>query len=179
MSKRVLILSGSPRRGGNSDLLCDEFMRGALESGNIVEKIFIRDKNIGYCNACAYCLEHDGKCIIDDAMGGIVENIKAADVIVLSSPVYFFAVDAQLKTVIDRLECCYEDIPNKEFYYIMTAQENDEHTWIGTIMCFRGLLECMVDPVEKGYICAGGLWESGKVIGTPYMQQAYEMGKGI
>ena len=52
MSKKVLILSGSPRRGGNSDLLCDEFLRGARESGHEVEKIFLRDKQIDPCNAC-------------------------------------------------------------------------------------------------------------------------------
>lgn len=53
--KKGLVLSGSPRKGGNSDLLCDEFVRGAKESGNEVEKIFIRSKKIGYCNACYYC----------------------------------------------------------------------------------------------------------------------------
>ena len=57
MSKRVLILSGSPRRGGNSDLLCDEFMRGAVEAGNEVEKIRVAEKQIGFCTGCYYCKE--------------------------------------------------------------------------------------------------------------------------
>lgn len=60
MSKKVLILSGSPRKGGNSDLLCDEFVRGALDSGNQVEKIFVRSKKIVPCNACYYGQAHDG-----------------------------------------------------------------------------------------------------------------------
>ena len=60
--KKVLILSGSPRKDGNSDLLCSEFMRGAQESGNEVQKIFVRSKKIVPCNACYYCRDHGGKC---------------------------------------------------------------------------------------------------------------------
>ena len=60
MSKNVLILSGSPRKGENSDLLCDEFAKGATEAGNQVEKIFVREKKIGYCNACYYCGQNFG-----------------------------------------------------------------------------------------------------------------------
>ena len=57
MSKKILILSGSPRKGGNSDILCDEFMRGAKDAGNEVDKIRITEKKIGYCNACYYCAQ--------------------------------------------------------------------------------------------------------------------------
>ncbi len=68
MSKRVLILSGSPRIGGNSDILCDEFMRGAIESGNQVEKINVSRKKIDYCMGCYYCQTHNGECAIKDDM---------------------------------------------------------------------------------------------------------------
>lgn len=71
--KNVLILSGSPRRNGNSDLLCDEFFRGAEDAGNQVEKIFVRDKKIGYCNACYGCRKN-GKCVIKDDMAEILEK---------------------------------------------------------------------------------------------------------
>ena len=100
--KNILILSGSPRKGGNSDLLCDEFLRGAQESGNKVEKIFLRNKKIGYCNACYYCKKSGGKCTIQDDMSEILDKMQAADVIVLASPVYFYSIDAQMKAVIDR-----------------------------------------------------------------------------
>ena len=66
MSKKVLILSGSPRKDGNSDLLCNEFMRGALESGNEVEKIRVAEKKISYCRACYYCRQSEGICAIKD-----------------------------------------------------------------------------------------------------------------
>ena len=85
MSKKVLILSGSPRKGGNSDLLCDEFMRGAAEKGNQVEKILIRDKKISYCKACYYCRDTGKGCAIKDDMAEILDKMLAADVIVLAS----------------------------------------------------------------------------------------------
>ncbi len=63
--KQVLILSGSPRKGGNSDLLCDQFLLGAKEAGNQVEKIFLRDKKIGYCIGCGVC-NTTHKCVLKD-----------------------------------------------------------------------------------------------------------------
>ena len=63
MSKKVLILSGSPRKGGNSDLLCDEFLRGAREAGHETEKLRVAEKKIAPCSGCYYCTAHDGACV--------------------------------------------------------------------------------------------------------------------
>jgi len=121
MSKNVLILSGSPRKGGNTDTLCEEFKRGAEISGHSVEKIFVAAKKISYCTGCYYCAENGGHCVIEDDMNEILEKIEAADVIVLSSPVYFYSISAQLKTVIDRCVARWTSIKNKEFYYIAAS----------------------------------------------------------
>lgn len=96
--KKVLILSGSPRKDGNSDLLCSEFMRGAQESGNEVQKIFVRSKKIVPCNACYYCRDHGGKCALNDDMSEILDAMQAADVIVMASPVYFYSIVLLSKT---------------------------------------------------------------------------------
>ena len=82
MAKKVLILSSSPRRGGNSDTLCDEFMRGAMESGNEVEKIFLRDKIINYCTGCSTCSRYNKPCPQKDDTAEILEKMIRADVIV-------------------------------------------------------------------------------------------------
>mgnify|MGYP003378531987 CR=1 FL=1 len=74
MSKKVLILSGSPRKNGNSDLLCDEFMRGATESGNDVEKIRVASKNIAPCSGCYYCSAHNGECVHKDDMATMADK---------------------------------------------------------------------------------------------------------
>lgn len=125
--KKVLILSESPRKGGNSDTLCDEFMKGAIEAGNEVEKIFVAGKNIGYCNAC-YACKDTGVCVIKDNMTEVLQKMLDADVIVLSSPVYFYSISAQLKAVIDRTVARWLEFRDKEFYYIMTAAEDEKHT---------------------------------------------------
>ena len=118
--KKVLILSGSPRKGGNSDTLCDEFMKGAIEAGNEVEKIFVAGKNIGYCKAC-YACKDTGVCVIKDDMAEVLQKMLDADIIVLSSPVYFYSISAQLKAVIDRTVARWLEFRDKEFYYIMTC----------------------------------------------------------
>ena len=179
MSKNVLILSGSPRKGGNSDILCDEFKRGAESIGHNVEKIFVADKNISYCKGCYYCSNHDGKCVINDDMGEILDKIEKADVLVLASPVYFYSISAQLKTVIDRCVARWMNIKNKEFYYIMTAGDTNPNAMNGTLGCFRGLAACFGSSVEKGIVFGKGLYPLGAVKDTPYMEQAFEMGKTV
>ena len=96
MSKKVLVLSASPRKGGNSDLLCDQFMRGAKEAGNQVEKIFLRDKRINYCIGCGACQGNGGKCVQKDDMAEVLDKMIAADVIVMATPVYFYTMNAQM-----------------------------------------------------------------------------------
>ena len=135
--KKVLILSGSPRKGGNSDTLCDEFMKGAIEAGNEVEKVFVAGKNIGYCKAC-YACKDTGVCVIKDDMAEVLQKMLDADVIVLSSPVYFYSISAQLKAVIDRTVARWLEFRDKEFYYIMTAAEDEKHTMDCTLECFEG-----------------------------------------
>lgn len=179
MAKKVLILSGSPRKGGNSDLLCDEFMRGAKESGNQVMKINVAEKNVDYCKACYYCKKSGGECIIKDDMAEILDAIIKADVIVLSSPVYFYSIAAQLKAVIDRTVARWLEVKNKEFYYIATCADKEKSSCVTTLDCFRGYVECVEGAREMGVICGTGVYEKGKIVGTKAMTDAYEMGKTV
>ena len=179
MSKKVLILSGSPRKGGNSDLLCDEFMRGAINSGNSVEKVNIAEKNIGYCRGCYYCEKSGGKCIIKDDMAEVLQKMIDADVIVLSSPVYFYSIDAQLKAVIDRTVARWLEVKNKEFYYIVTCADTEKQSCERTVECFRGYADCVEGAKEMGVIYGTGAYRKGEIVGKSQMKQAYEMGKNV
>ncbi len=179
MSKKVLILSGSPRKNGNSDLLCDEFMRGALENGNDVEKIHVAEKNIGYCRGCYYCSKNNGVCSIKDDMAEILQKMIDADVIVLASPVYFYSVDAQLKALIDRTVARWLEVRDKEFYYIVTMADEAISSADTTLACFRGYADCVEGAKEMGVIIGNGVYEKGKVKDTAAMQKAYEMGKTV
>lgn len=179
MAKKVLILSGSPRRGGNSDTLCDRFMQGAVEAGNEVEKFFIAAHDIGYCSACYYCRRHDGECCRKDDMQGLMPKILDADVLVFSSPVYMYSVSAQLKAVFDRMVAKYEVIRDKELYYIMTAAENEEHTMDTTLACMRGMADCIPGSKEMGVIYGKGVYDKGEVQSTPAFDEAYRMGMTV
>lgn len=138
MSKKVLILSGSPRKGGNSDILCDEFARGAQEAGNEVEKIRVASKKIHPCSACYYCRDHGGACVHKDDMAEVLQKMIDSDVLVLASPVYFYSIDAQLKAVIDRTVARWLEVKNKEFYYIVTMADEAHSSADTTLACFRG-----------------------------------------
>ena len=179
MGKKVLILSGSPRKGGNSDLLCDEFMRGALESGNQVEKVRVAEEQIGYCSACYYCQKSGGVCAKKDDMAELLQKMIDADVIVLASPVYFYSIDAQLKTVIDRTVARWTEVKNKEFYYIVTCADDERASQERTIECFRGYADCVEGAVEKGIIYGTGVYEKGTITNSPAFAEAYSMGASV
>ncbi len=178
MAKKVLILSGSPRKGGNSDLLCDEFVRGAVEAGHEVEKIRIQEKKIACCTGCSVCQE-TGSCVIKDDMTEVMQKMIDCDVMVLASPVYFYSVAAQLKAVIDRSFARGTEVTNKEMYYIMTAAEAEIETMDTTLACLRGYAACVEGAVEKGVICGTGVYKPGEIKDSKYMQDAYEMGKTV
>lgn len=177
--KNVLILSGSPRKEGNSDLLCDEFMRGAKESRNNVTKINVANKKISPCCACYFCREHGGACAFKDDMAEILQAMIDADVLVLASPVYFYSIDAQLKAVIDRTVARWLEVKNKEFYYIMTAADEGRESMDTTLACFRGYADCVEGAKEMGVIYGTGVYEKGEIQNRKAMKEAYEMGKQI
>lgn len=179
MTKKVLILSSSPRRGGNSDTLCNEFMRGAIESGNEAEKVFLRDKTIHYCTGCSTCSLHGKPCPQKDDAAEIIEKMVAANVIVMATPVYFYTMSAQMKTLIDR--CCglYTEMKNKEFYFIVTAAEDDRKLMERTVDTFQGFLDCLENPTIKGVVYGTGVWHVDEIKDKPALREAYEMGKEI
>ena len=179
MAKKVLILSSSPRRGGNSDTLCVMFAKGAAEAGHEVEKIFLGDLNINYCTGCSVCSMYGKPCPQKDGAAAVVEKMIAADVIVMGTPVYFYTMSAQMKTMIDR--CCarYLEISNKEFYFIIAAAEEDKAAMERTIDGFRGFLDCLEGAEERGTVYGIGAWKMGEIKEKPAMREAYEAGLNI
>ncbi len=178
MKKNVLVISSSPRKGGNSDTLCDEFIKGAQSAGHNTEKIFLRDKKIHYCTGCGVCY-NTKKCSQKDDMDEILDKMIAANVIVLATPVYFYTMCGQLKTMIDR--CCsrYTQIVNKDFYYIITAADPMPEAVERVINEFGGFMDCLTDPVEKDSINGLGVWNKGDINGKEILHEAFIKGKNI
>lgn len=177
MSKKILIISSSPRKGGNSDLLCDEFMKGSRGAGHEVEKVRLAEKRIGYCRGCGVC-DDAHACLQQDDMAEPLDKL-AADVIVLATSVYFYTLCGQMKTFIDRTVPRYQEMRDKEFYFILAAAEDNRAGMERTVECFRGFLDCLEGAVEKGVVYGAGAWKMGDIKGNPAMKQARIMGIGV
>jgi multimeric flavodoxin WrbA len=179
MNKNILLISSSPRRGGNSDLLCDQFIAGAKETGNHAEKIFLKNKKINYCTGCGTCLNGEKSCPQKDDMAEVLNKMIAADVIVMGTPVYFYTMCGQMKTFIDRTCARYTEINDKDFYFIVTAADSNKQAMERTLEEFRGFTFCLENAVEKGIIYGTGVWNIGDIKKSEAMNKAFEMGKTV
>src|SRR5574344_517357 len=178
MNKKVLVISSSYRNGGNSDILCDEFIKGAKESGNIVEKINLREKKINFCTGC-YACKSTGKCAQKDDVAEILGKLMDNDVIVMATPIYFYTMCGQLKTLIDRTLPLYMKLNNKDMYFILTAADGNKGNLSGAMEEFRGFMACYSGLREKSVLFGTGVWQKGDVKGTAHIQTAYNMGKSV
>lgn len=177
--KKVLILAGSPRIHGNSDKLCDAFMKGAQEAGHDVKKIHITQKHIHYCIGCGMCQKNGGTCVQRDDMEQILTEMIESDVIVMATPVYFYNMSAQMKTLIDRTCPRYTELGNKDYYILMSAAEKERASMQHVVESFRGFFDCLDNAREAGIIYGLGAYEVDEIVSLPVMKEAYEAGKAI
>lgn len=177
--KKILVISASGRKAGNSDLLCDQFVKGATEAGHEVEKIRLAEKKVNYCTGC-YACQKLHKCVQKDDANEIVAKMLEADVVVLATPVYFYSMNAQLKALIDRTVSRWDDFGQfngTEFWLILTAADEDHAMMEATLAGLRGFMrDCMEGSVERGVIYGTGAYAKGEVKALPAFQEAYEAG---
>mgnify|MGYP002620965850 CR=1 FL=1 len=176
--KKVLIIAGSPRKNGNSDLLAQQFAKGAEERGNEVEIVYLRDLKINYCHGCLVCLKK-GECFQKDDANSLLPKMMAADVVCFSCPVYYYSVSGQMKTFIDRMNPLYDKMKNKDFYYMLTAQDDSHKQLDRAFDVFDGFADCFEDIRRCGRIYGGGADQKGEVKELPVYNEAYELGKSI
>lgn len=180
MSKKILIISSSPRKNGNSETLCARFQLGAEKAGHVVRHINLNDFHIGYCKGCYVCHGEDKKCVITDDMSTLYDVLKSADVLVFATPVYFYSMSGQLKTFIDRLVPVYEELNKKEVYIFVTGADTDTKMFEATVEAIRGLTrDCMEGTKEKGVIMCGGVDAIGDIKNKDEYKLAYNMGKNV
>lgn len=181
MNKKVLVLLGSPRKNGNTELLTNEFIKGAMEAGNAINKVAIREKNINGCIGCCACQKNGGHCFQKDDMQPIYEAMLNADVIAFASPVYFYNWTSLMKKVIDRTFAIEKALNHKKFIPISTCAAPEEkymQTMINSyqqyIGCFRG-----ESNENGGYVIGYGTNLPGDVANSPAMKQPYELGLNL
>ena len=138
MSKNVVILSGSPRKGGNTDKLTAAFKDGAESAGKTVTLFRVADMAIAPCIACEHCFSNHGNCTQKDDMARIIEALRNADAVVWASPVYYFTISAQLKLAVDRFYALVkENTPIRRTALLMTCADGSIDIAEGAIATFK------------------------------------------
>ena len=179
MSKKVFILSSSPRKGGNSEALASIFAKGAQEAGNQVETVYLRENQYGFCKGCLAC-QKLGHCVIKDDAVEIAAKMHDADVLVFVTPVYYYSVSGQLKTMLDRANPLFgSDYAFTKAYLLATAAEDGEETVEGTVKAVQGWVDCFERCELAGTVFAGGVNGVGDIAGHPALEKAYQTGKEI
>ena len=179
MGKNVLIISSSPRKGGNSETLAAAFAKGAQDAGNHVETIRLREKQIGFCKGCFACLKL-GHCVIKDDAVEIAAKMHDADVLVFATPVYYYSVSGQLKTMLDRSNPLFDsDYAFTKVYLLAAATENEPETVEGAVKAVQGWVDCFERCELAGTVFAGGVTDVGEIAGHPALEKAYQMGKEL
>ena len=179
MNKNVLVISTSPRQGGNSDVLADAFVQGAEAAGHQVEKVTLRHKTIGFCQGCLAC-QKTQRCTIKDDANEIVEKMQSAQVLVFATPIYYYGMCGQMKTLLDRANPLYSsEYAFRDVYLLASAAEDEEQTADGTIRGLSGWIDCFSQAHLAGTVFAGGVDTVGAIKGHPALTQAYELGQRV
>lgn len=180
MSKKVLIISTSPRKNSNSDALAEEFARGAREAGHEVEKISLIDKDIQFCRGCLACQTTKRCAIHDDADKIVQEKMLHADVLVFATPIYYYEMSGQMKTLLDRANPLYSaDYAFRQVYFLSAAAEDGDQVCSRAVNGLEGWIACFPKARLSGVVFGGNATEPGSIQGNPALVKAYDMGKSI
>lgn len=182
MSKKIIILNGSPRKNGNTSALVKAFKEGAEEVGNTVTECFLSDMDIHGCKGCfGGNNSKECPCVQQDDMNKIYPIVKKCDVVVLASPLYYWTISGQLRTAFDRLFALEEGDSNylrgngKASAFLMAAEGHD----FDDVVLYYDHLMKHLQWKNLGHVLAGGNMNVGDIKGKSEIQQAYELGKSI
>ena len=180
MAKKVLIISTSLRGGSNSEILAKECEKGALASGHDVELLSLKGKDIKFCIGCLYC-QSKGTCVLKDDVAEIMEKVLAAEVIVYATPIYYYEMSGQMKTLLDRMNPMYPmDYAFRDIYMIATAAEDEESTFEKAYNGLQGWVDCFEKAQLKGLVAGGGIGDANDAANhADAMKKAYELGLSL
>lgn len=184
LSKSVLILNGSPREKGNSATLANQLTLGANEAGAEVESIYLHDMDIRPCDACDFCQEDGSGCVIADDMQSLYPKLRAADVIVIATPVYWFSLGAQMKLCIDRWYAMEHpsgfELAGKKLALVMVYGDTDLYTSGGINVIYTLEAICRYTGLEMGGIVHGTANDVGDAENDPVlMARAFQLGQTL
>ncbi len=175
---KILVITGSPRKNGNSNSLADNFIKGAKESGHQVERFDAAFSNVHPCIGCNKC-GMNGSCVFHDDFDFVRKHIVDADVVVFATPMYYFGISSQLKMIIDRFYAINGQIHYPKKAVLLMAYANTDVAHADPIKNHYKILLDYLGWQDAGQVIASGVWPVGAVNQTQYPQQAYELGKNI
>lgn len=179
MSKNILVIRTSLRNNSNSDLLADSFIKGAESAGNHVEDVTLKDKTIAFCKGCLAC-QKTKQCVIHDDAVKIADQMCSADVIVFTTPIYYYEMSGQMKTILDRANSLFaRDYTFRDIYLLTTAAEDEAYVPEKAISGLNGWIDCFEKARLAGTVFAGGVGDAGDIANHPMLQKAYEMGMNV
>lgn len=184
LAKKILILNGSPRLKGNTAMLCDAFMDGVISAGHEVSRHDLQRMDIKGCMGCMKGGKNEASpCVIKDDMDKIYPDYRAADLVVLASPMYYWSISGQLKCAFDRLFAvaeCNADYANpvKDCALIMAAEGNTPDNWKPALDYYEALIHFMKWR-SLGRVLAGGVLDAGAVAGTQAIEEARRFGAAL
>ena len=177
--KKVVVISTSMRAGSNSQMLAEQFAEGAKTAGHQVEFISLRGKEIKFCVGCLAC-QKLGACVIKDDVPAIMESVLNADVVCWATPIYYYEMSGQMKTLIDRMNAMYpKDYRFRDVYLLSTATEDEEHVPQRAITGLTGWIDCYPKSRLAGTLFCGGVTMPRSIEGNGKLQEAYELGKNV
>lgn len=179
MSK-VLIITTSLRAKSNSDVLAERLLAGAKDAGHHAEMISLKGKTIKFCIGCLAC-QKTQQCVLKDDAVAIAEKVKNADTLVFVTPIYYYEMSGQMKTLLDRMNPLYpSDYKFRKVYLLSVAAEDEEETPEKAISGMQGWVDCFEKAELVGSLFCGGLNNAGEAIGKKEAQdEAYQFGKSL
>ena len=179
MSK-VLVITTSLRYRSNSDILAEKLVQGAEEAGHDVETVSLKGKTINFCKGCLAC-QKTRKCVIKDDAIEIAEKVRKAETLVFVSPIYYYEMSGQLKTLLDRLNPLYSsDYKFRNVYMLTTATEDEDFVCEKAVSGLNGWVDCFEKAEFKGSLFCGGINDMGEAGSREQeLQEAYDFGKAL
>ena len=177
--KKVIVISTSFRPGSNSNALAQRFAEGAKAAGNEVEFISLRGKDIKFCIGCLSC-QKTGACVFKDDVPAIMDIVLDSDVVCWASPIYYYEMSGQMKTLIDRMNAMYPlDYKFRDVYLLTTAAEDEDETPKRAVAGLTGWINCFPKSRLAGTLFCGGVNDPREIEGNDKLQEAFELGKAV
>lgn len=168
MGKNVVVITGSPRRKGNSNAMAEAFIKACQEKGHSVTRLDAPFMKLSGCMACDACFSKGQACVAGDDFNMAAQAIEHADALVFAMPVYWYSVPAQIKMLIDKLYAFMvgqRDISGKQYGLIACCEEQDDATFAGVRFCVNKTAE-LVKWKSFGEVCVPGVFRAGDIAST-------------